>query len=55
MTNNNGQDGYSFDDYDPDEPERDDGHHEEWVGLGHGVCFAVAWGGICGMRLVTLA
>jgi len=37
MTNSNSQDGYYFDDYDPDEPERDDGHHEEWVGLGRGV------------------
>lgn len=36
MSDNNGQDGYYFDDYDPDETEHD-GHHEDWVGPGHGV------------------
>jgi hypothetical protein len=32
MEDKNGQDGY-YDDYDPDDPEDDDGHHEEWIRL----------------------
>jgi hypothetical protein len=35
------QDNY-FDDYDSDESERDDGHHEDWIGLGYGVTL-VCW------------
>lgn len=37
MSNHNDHQDDYFDDYDPDESECDDGHHEEWIRLADGV------------------